>query len=84
MSSSFISTTDRSFSQQIQNEVKRGGPSIGSYAEVRQIGRNSIDGGAPSNFLLLKNDKLAAPFGSTVKKGWLNFEKGKQTSAIIF
>ena len=36
-----------------------------------------MDGGAPSNFLLLRNDKLAAPFGSTVKKGWLHETRGK-------
>lgn len=42
------------------------------------IGQRKIDGGAPNNFLLLRNDKLAAPFGSTVKKGWLHGERGKQ------
>ena len=41
------------------------------------IGSHKIDGGAPNNFLLLRNDKLAAPFGSTVKKGWLHGERGK-------
>jgi hypothetical protein len=35
-----------------------------------------MEGGAPNNFLLLKNDRLAAPFGSTVKKGWLHGERG--------
>ena len=27
---------------------------------------------------MLRNDKLAAPFGSTVKKGWLHGERGKK------
>jgi hypothetical protein len=27
-----------------------------------------IEGGAPSNFLLMKNDRQSAPFNSTVKK----------------
>lgn len=41
------------------------------------IGKDKIEGGAPNNFLLLKNDRLSAPFGSTVKKGWLHGERGK-------
>ena len=52
-------------------------PCIGTYEESRMIGQQSIEGGAPNNFLLLKNEKLAAPFGSTVKKGWLHEERGK-------
>ena len=40
------------------------------------IGSRQIEGGAPNNFLLLKNERLAAPFGSTVKKGWLHGERG--------
>jgi hypothetical protein len=41
------------------------------------MGMRQIEGGAPNNFLLLKNERLAAPFGSTVKKGWLHGERGK-------
>lgn len=57
--------------------MKKGIPCFGTYEESRVIGRDSIEGGAPNNFLLTKNDKLAAPFGSTVKKGWLHEERGK-------
>jgi hypothetical protein len=42
-----------------------------------------MEGGAPNNFTLLKNDKFAAPFGSTVRKGWLNFDRGKFKSFVI-
>ncbi len=72
LSSSFKSTTGRSLSLQLSHDLKRGVPSIGTYEESRLIGREQIEGGAPNNFLLLKNDKLSAPFGSTVKKGWLH------------
>jgi hypothetical protein len=33
-----------------------------------------VEGGAPNNFLLMKNEKHTAPFGSTVRKGWLKPE----------
>jgi hypothetical protein len=46
------------------------------------IGSQSMEGGAPNNFLLLKNDRLAAPFGSTVKKGWLHGERGKFSKLV--
>lgn len=39
------------------------------------MGHGQIEGGAPNNFLLMRNDRLAAPFGSTVKKGWLHDER---------
>ena len=39
------------------------------------IGNLSVEGGAPNNFLLMKNDRLVAPFQSTVPKGWLNTDK---------
>jgi len=41
-----------------------------------------IEGGAPNNFLLMKNDRLVAPFQSTVPKGWISIEKGKWLFAI--
>ena len=52
-------------------------PSVGQYDESRNIGSYSIEGGAPNNFLLMKNDRLVAPFQSTVPKGWISIEKGK-------
>ena len=42
-----------------------------------------MQGGAPSNFLLMRNERLSAPFGSTVKKGWLNCERGKLIIIMI-
>ena len=43
-----------------------------------------IEGGAPNNFLLMKNDRLIAPFQSTVQKGlpFFNTEKGKSFFTI--
>jgi len=39
------------------------------------MGSSNLEGGAPNNFLLMRSDKLCAPFGSTVRKGWLNTDK---------
>lgn len=77
LSSTFKSTTDRAIYQHTSLEVKKCAPDFGSYEETRTIGSIKVEGGAPNNFLLLRNDKLAAPFGSTVKKGWLHEERGK-------
>jgi hypothetical protein len=52
-------------------------PCLGTYEESRSIGKHMLNGGAPNNFLHLRNEKLTAPFGSTVKKGWLHGERGK-------
>lgn len=46
-------------------------PRPASYDSFKPFGCDKPAGGSPNNFLLLKNDKMAAPFGSTVKKGWL-------------
>jgi hypothetical protein len=43
-----------------------------------------IEGGAPNNFLKERNTNSFVPFGSKVKKGWLNFEKGKSKNLNIF
>lgn len=51
-------------------------PCLGTYDESRSIGQHMLNGGAPNNFLHLRNEKLTAPFGSTVKKGWLHGERG--------
>ena len=43
-----------------------------------------IEGGAPNNFLKERNTNSFVPFGSKMKKGWLNFEKGKSKNLNIF
>ena len=71
-SSTFKSTTSR-----IQNQLPPDAPPLGTYEESRIFGSVPMQGGAPNNFLKLKNERLVAPFNSTGKKGWLSFEKGK-------
>ena len=58
-------------------------PSVCHYDEPRNIGSFSIEGGAPNNFLLMKNDRLVAPFHSTVPKGWISIEKGKEPTCLF-
>ena len=52
-------------------------PSVCHYDESRNLSSFRIEGGAPNNFLLMKNDRLVAPFKSTVPKGWISIDKGK-------
>jgi hypothetical protein len=58
-------------------------PPIGTYEESRIFGSRPIQGGAPNNFLMLKNEKMIAPFNSTGKKGWLSLDKGKFFKNVI-
>jgi len=48
--------------------VKRNMPCAGEYDDPRQLGKIKIEGGAPNNFLLMKNERQSAPFNSTVQK----------------
>ena len=48
--------------------LKQNLPSATQYIESREFGMKPADGGAPNNFLLMRNDKLCAPFNSTCKK----------------
>ena len=50
--SMFKSTTERQSHAQAAEM-----PSVGSYEEIRNFGYQSVNGGAPNNFLLLKNEK---------------------------
>jgi hypothetical protein len=44
-------------------------PSVGFYeVEVGNMANNKITGGAPNNFLLMRNEKHVAPFNSTVSR----------------
>ena len=64
-SSIFKSSTNRS--HQVFGEQ----PNVDFYDEKRSLGYKGIQGGAPNNFLLLKNDKKATlPFSSSAKKDW--------------
>lgn len=73
-SSTFRSTTERN---QLTSLSKDKMPSATQYNPFRSFGSVALEGGAPNNFLLMKNDRLVAPFGSTVQKGWLKTQKGK-------
>lgn len=70
-SSAFKSVTKR-------NQIDRKtAPPVGTYEESRIFGKSQLEGGAPNNFLFIKNEKMTAPFNSTGKKGWLSLDKGK-------
>ena len=46
-------------------------PSMVAYSGANEwdtIAQQKIEGGAPSNFLLMKNDRQRAPFNSTVHR----------------
>ena len=43
-------------------------PGAGQYDVKGSFGNFSLQGGAPTNFLLLKANKSAAPFTSTVPR----------------
>ena len=60
--SSFKSTTERTVDAGVTRARKASLPVVGQYEESRQIGNLSVEGGAPNNFLLMKNDRLVAPF----------------------
>ena len=67
-SSTFASTTARSFDPSVTSAIKQDYPAAGAYDEKRQLGAFNLQGGAPNNFLLLKFTKSAAPFTSTVPR----------------
>jgi hypothetical protein len=55
---SFKSNTGRSMEQHIQRHQKLNYPDMNAYtSEVNNIGTLKIEGGAPNNFLLMKNDR---------------------------
>lgn len=73
----FKSKTDRTIGNLLSKGARSSMPPPGAYEQVGNLAQNLIQGGAPNNFLLMKNDRLVAPFQSTVQKGWLSTDKGK-------
>ena len=67
-SAHFMSTTNRSFDSKLKQHEKFHWPAAGQYEENRSLAGFSLQGGAPNNFLLLKYNKSAAPFQSTVPR----------------
>lgn len=67
-SSFFQSVSTRSFDPQLDKHMKFNWPTAGQYEEKKSFGSFTLQGGAPNNFLLLKNNKSAAPFQSTVPR----------------
>ena len=68
-SSFFSSLSTRAFDSKLESNIKFHWPAAGQYdAKGMEIGQPSLQGGAPNNFLLLKSNKSAAPFTSTVPR----------------
>lgn len=61
-SSFFQSVSTRSFDPKLEKHLKFNWPAAGHYEETQSFGAFTLQGGAPNNFLLLKNNKSAAPF----------------------
>jgi len=70
-----MSTSERTFDTKLDSNIKFHWPAVGQYDENRSFASLKLQGGAPNNFLLLKNNKSAAPFQSTVAR----FSSGAKT-----
>jgi len=59
----------RTFDAKLEQNIKFHWPAAGQYdTKGKNIGQQTLQGGAPNNFLLLKSNKSAAPFTSTVPR----------------
>ena len=69
-SASFKSATGRLIENEINYAQKINYPGMTKYEanDWQTIGHQKIEGGAPNNFLLMKNDRQRAPFNSTVNR----------------
>lgn len=67
-SATFQSTTSRSLDAQLRELQKKQQPGVGHYGVERDMAAFQITGGAPNNFLLMRNEKVQAPFSTTVKR----------------
>ena len=68
-SSFFSSCSTRTFDDKLESNIKFHWPAAGQYETNKSsLGSFKLQGGAPNNFLLLKNTKSAAPFTSTVPR----------------
>ena len=71
VSASFKSTTGRHIQNELNHAAKLNYPGMNAYTGANEwdtISQMKIEGGAPSNFLLMKNDRQRAPFNSTVHR----------------
>ena len=75
-SASFVSTTSRFIENELNHAAKLDYPGMAKYKSNNwdTIGQQRIEGGAPNNFLLMKNDRQRAPFNSTVHRFLLEQE----------
>lgn len=64
----FKSTTGRLLKDNIKKAARAQVAAPGQYEPSMMMGKQPIQGGAPNNFLLMKNEKLVAPFQSTVTR----------------
>lgn len=65
----FKSTTGRLFENELNQIKKTQVGMVGQYeTQIDKVGKGPTQGGAPNNFLLMKNERLVAPFQSTVTR----------------
>ena len=67
-SSFFTSQSTRTIDGKLSTNQKHHWPAAGQYETKSTFGNPGLQGGAPTNFLLLKANKSAAPFTSTVPR----------------
>ena len=80
----FKSETVRQIQREVNNAVKLNYPAANQYDnEHLKIGGFSIEGGAPNNFLLMKNDRQRAPFNSTVRQLSIDKHQGNHCKYTI-
>jgi hypothetical protein len=64
----FKSGTERQLDKELRHTIRENLPSAAQYRDNRGIGELSVQGGAPNNFLLLQNERVAVPFNSSCAK----------------
>jgi hypothetical protein len=52
----------RALDESLRLHLKTKGPSLSTYDSFSYFGQKELQGGAPNNFLLMKNERKPVPF----------------------
>lgn len=65
----FVSNTRRGLDEELHRNQKQGIPCVGHYEQdFLNMSNNIISGGAPNNFLLMRNEKQVVPFNMSATR----------------